>query len=116
MVPSGADGDEGTRGRLGLAVVIAVPVIAAPAGDGSAAPHPAGVVPPGADGNKGTRGRRGLAGCIEAPADDGAVVPHPAGVCAPALTETKEPAGGVAWPNSLLPQQATDPLLLTPQV
>ena len=38
-------------------------------------------------------------------------------VCAsPALTETKEPAGGVAWPNPLLSQQATEPLFLTPQV
>ena len=32
------------------------------------------------------------------------------------LTETAEPAGGVAWPNSSLPQQATEPLLLTPQL
>ena len=35
---------------------------------------------------------------------------------APTLTETKELAGGVAWPISLLPQQATEPPLLTPQV
>ena len=34
----------------------------------------------------------------------------------PALTETKEPAGGVALPRPLLPQQATEPSLLTPQV
>ena len=34
----------------------------------------------------------------------------------PALTETKELPGGVAWPYSSLPQQATEPLLLTPQV
>ena len=34
----------------------------------------------------------------------------------PALTETKEPAGGVAWPTSSLPQQATEPPILTPQV
>ena len=43
-------------------------------------------------------------------------------VCAvPALTETKEPAGGVAWPwysvtQKSLPQQATEPSLLIPQV
>ena len=38
-------------------------------------------------------------------------------VCSyPALTETKEPAGGVAWRSSLLPQQAAEPLLLTPHV
>ena len=34
----------------------------------------------------------------------------------PALTETKEPAGGVDWPSSLTPQQAMEPSLLTPQV
>ena len=34
----------------------------------------------------------------------------------PALTETKEPAGGVASPLSSLPQQVTEPSLLTPQV
>ena len=34
----------------------------------------------------------------------------------PALTETKEPAGGVARPSPSLPQQATEPSLLTPQV
>ena len=38
-------------------------------------------------------------------------------VCAlPVLTESKEPAGGVAWPSTSLPQQATEPSLLTPQV
>ena len=36
---------------------------------------------------------------------------------APALTESKEPAGGVASPfEVVLPQQATEPSLLTPQV
>ena len=41
----------------------------------------------------------------------------PPQVCPPpALTETKEPAGGVLWPKSSLPQQATEPSLLTPQV
>ena len=34
----------------------------------------------------------------------------------PALTETKEPAGGLAWPYSSLPQQATEPSTLTPQL
>ena len=34
----------------------------------------------------------------------------------PALTETKEPAGGVAWLSPSLPQQATEPPILTPQV
>ena len=34
----------------------------------------------------------------------------------PALTETKEPAGGVVSPKSLKPQQATEPSPLTPQV
>ena len=112
VVPPGADGDEGTRGRRGLAIEVT-----APAGDGAVAPHPAGVAPPGADGDEGTRGRRGLAVLIAAPAGDGAVAPHPAGVVPPALTETKEPAGGVAWPSSSSqPQQATEPSLLTPQV
>ena len=41
MLHPGADGDEGTRGRRGLAEEIV-----APADDGSAAPHPASVVPP----------------------------------------------------------------------
>ena len=40
----------------------------------------------------------------------------------PALTETKEPPGGVAWPitlpsaSSLNPQHATDPSVRNPQV
>ena len=34
----------------------------------------------------------------------------------PALTETKEPAGGVVSPAASLPQQATEPSFLTPQV
>ena len=34
----------------------------------------------------------------------------------PALTEKKVPAGGVAWPYSSKPQQATDPSSFTPQV
>ena len=57
---------------------------------------------PGAHGDEGTRGRRGLGHPrFTAPAGDGAVAPHPAGVVpSPALTETKEPAGGVAWPYS----------------
>ena len=33
----------------------------------------------------------------------------------PALTDTKVPAGGVAWPESLLPQQAMVPAVFTPQ-
>ena len=134
MVPPGACGDEGTRGRRGLATHrlpqqatepslltpqvwnhpaltetkepaggVAWPAAsAAPAGDGAVAPHPAGVEPSGADGDEGIRGRRGLAVVIVAPAaGDGAVAPHPAGVerrLDPALTESKEPAGGVAWP------------------
>ena len=32
------------------------------------------------------------------------------------MTETKEPAGGLAALELLAPQQATEPLLLTPQV
>ena len=74
------------------------------------------MIPPGADGDEGTRGRRSLAVFIPAPAGDRAVAPHPAGVSPPALTETKEPAGGVAWPCSSLPQQAAEPSFLTPQV
>ena len=87
------------RRRCGLAEFIP-----APAGDRTVAPHPAGVERPGVDGDEGTRGRRGLAvviavPVIAAPAGDGTVAPHPAGVYPPpALTETKEPAGGVAWP------------------
>ena len=34
----------------------------------------------------------------------------------PGAQETKELAGGVAWSYSSLPQQATEPSLLTPQV
>ena len=34
----------------------------------------------------------------------------------PALTESKEPPGGVDSPFKPLPQQATEPLFLTPQV
>ena len=34
----------------------------------------------------------------------------------PALTAVKVPAGGVAWPLPLRPQQATMPFVLTPQV
>ena len=34
----------------------------------------------------------------------------------PALTAVKVPAGGVAWPSSSAPQQATVPFVLTPQV
>ena len=38
-------------------------------------------------------------------------------VCSPpALTETKEPAGGVDWPLPLAPQQATEPSPITSQV
>ena len=70
-----ADGVEGTRGRRSLTVLIA-----APAGNGGVAPHPAGVVTPGADGVEGTRGRRGPAIPIAAPAGDGAAAPHLAGV------------------------------------
>ena len=64
-------------------------------------------VRPGADGDEGTHGRRGLAVPIPAPAGDGAVAPHPAGVAPPdpALTETKEPAGGVAWPSVCCPSR-----------
>ena len=51
----------------------------APAGDGTVAPHPAGVAPSGADGDEGTRRRRDRAESIVAPAGDGAVALHPAG-------------------------------------
>jgi hypothetical protein len=34
----------------------------------------------------------------------------------PVETETKLPAGGVALPSSLVPQQATEPSVFTPQV
>ena len=33
----------------------------------------------------------------------------------PALTEAKAPAGGVAWPLELSPQQETEPSPFTPQ-
>ena len=72
---------------------------------------------PGADGDEGTHGRPGLAGEIATPAGDRAVAPHPAGVVTPgAVTELKEPPGGVALPDTSQPQQATEPLFLTPQV
>ena len=68
----------------------------APAGDGAIAPHPTGVVPSGADGDEGTRGRPGLAASIRCPSRRRS---HCSSlrrcVPPPALTETKEPAGGV---------------------
>ena len=45
----------------------------------------------------------------------GAAVAAGVGSAALAVGE-KEPAGGVAWPYSSLPQQATEPSLPTPQV
>ena len=71
----------------------------------------------GADRGEGAGGRGRLAELVVAPAGEGAVVLDAAGeVIAPAGASTapaKVPAGGVAWPLLLSPQQATVPFVLS---
>ena len=50
------------------------------------------------------------------PADDGGVRPQPASVVVAPVTWVKVPAGGLACPRLLSPQQARVPSVLTPQV
>ena len=71
----------------------------------------------GAHRGEGAGGRGGLAVAVVAPAGEGAVRPvSPQVWMPPALTAVKVPAGGVAWPLPLRPQQATAPFVLIPQV
>ena len=90
VVRPGADGDEGTRGRRDLACGIT-----APAGDGAIAPHLAGVVPPGAHGDEGTAGGAASPSPFQPQQATEPSLLTPQVWSHPALTETKEPAGGV---------------------
>ena len=96
VCPPGADGEEGTRGRRGPAKLIR-----APAGDGAIAPHLAGVVPPGAHGDERTAGGVARPYSLSPQQATEPSLLNPQVCSIPALTESKEPAGGVDWPCPL---------------
>ena len=111
VVPVGADRckGKGTGRRTGYRTM-------APAGQRAIDLDAAVVVVSGSDRYKVAGRRRGLDSAVIAPADYSVSGQDATGVCfCPALTDAKEPSGGVAWPSSLSPQQATAPSGWMPQ-
>ena len=88
--------------------------VGAPAGNGTVGSQTAREVSARTNRREATGGRPALIVGVGAPAGDGSVGPRTASKSHPALTEEKVPAGGVAWPKVLSPQQAMVPSVFTP--